>query len=103
MALEIAEAVLVGRVGVIEGARSLSCLGHALAGTPDSFLETFSYVDSDTDHLAVGDERVNWAPEALARQDIEIANADLAHREIVLAACRSLIARFGAPSPPSEP
>ena len=101
-ALEIAEAVLVGRVGIVEGARSLSCFGDALAGAPDSVLKVFSTVDSDTDHLAVGDERVNWAQEALARQDLELANADLAHREIVLAACRTLIARFGKPVPPSE-
>ena len=102
MALEIAEAVLVERVGIVEGARSLSRLGDALAGTLDSVLEVFSAVDSDTDHLAIGDERVNWAPEALARHDVELANADLAHREIVLAACRTLIARFGKPVPPSE-
>ena len=89
-----AESILNGEIGVILGSRKMSSFGYELCDDFDLDFVAFIAVDSETDHLPVDIERSNWSFEALARKDIEIADAEAFYRESVLGACRKIIDRF---------
>lgn len=95
-ALEAAEAVLGGRLGVIEGCRRLCALSHDLVPERlvDDDLVVFIAVDSETDALPTGSARQYWDPVALRREDAKIERAEAMYRDEVLAACRNVITRF---------
>jgi hypothetical protein len=93
--IEIANKVLANQIGIIEGARELAHLRWQV--TDDEFdpdFIPFVAVDSETDALPIGEERVYWASKVLVEKDQEIKEADDFYREKILAACRILIARF---------
>ena len=100
----IAQAMLDGRVGIIEGSRQLASLSHRIAVAEfDPDFTPFIGIASETSHLPVGAERQLWAADALARKDIEIHAAEEHWREWALATCRRVLERFpvssSAPSP----
>jgi hypothetical protein len=74
--VKIAKAVLNSEVGIILGSRIIQSFRPELAADFDPDFMAFVAVDSDTDHLPVDEERNNWSAEALARKDIEIAEAE---------------------------
>ena len=93
--VEIANGVLVGQIGIIEGARELAHLRWKV--TDDEFdpdFLPFISVDSETDALPIGEERAYWASHALAEKDQEIKRAEDFYREKILAACQILVVRF---------
>jgi hypothetical protein len=85
-----ANAFLAGQVGPIDTARSLARF-RGIDKQLDQILVTFVAVHSETDALPLGAERKLWNPEALKRQDIEIAKAESWCREMVSGACRGLV------------
>ena len=95
-ALEAADAVVSGRLGIIEGCRRLRELGLDLV--PDARIDNdfvvFDAVDSETDALPIGSARQHWEPAALHREDEKIEHAEAKYRDEVVAACRNLINRF---------
>ena len=93
---QIAQAILDGRVSIIAGARQIRrfCGGHAGLDERDPDLNTFVGIDSETDDLPIGDVRQYWAPDALARKDLEIARCEAMYRESALEAASHLVARF---------
>ena len=92
---EIAAQMLTGNVGMIEGARLLGGLHHEVeVGEDDPDFLMFVAIDSETDHLPVGQERQLWAPESLARKDFELGRAEGLAREDAAEACRNLVRRF---------
>jgi hypothetical protein len=98
--IAICEAILNEEIGVIAGSRILNRLEFELLHSQvgqfdrDEDFNPFVAIDSETDHLPVDRERVNWSAEALARKDKEIAESEAFHKESAFAACRHLIARF---------
>ncbi len=93
--VEAASAMLHGELGIIEGSRLLAglcCRVSSLEHDPD-FL-CFVGIDSETDHLPIGDIRQHWASEALAVKDAEIRAAESFHRDHAIAACQVLLRRF---------
>jgi Protein of unknown function (DUF2489) len=93
----VASAMLRSELGVIEGSRLLCTLRpqvSSLHHDPD-FL-TFVGIDSETDHLPVGDVRQHWAPDALVIKDQEIQAAEAFYRDLAFAGCERLLARFGS-------
>ena len=90
----ICEAALAEEIGIIAASRRLSALGWELFEQRNESFITFDAVDSETDDLPVDIERKNWSAEALHRKDVEIAAAEAAYRNNVLAACRKLIEQF---------
>jgi hypothetical protein len=58
----------------------------------------FVVIDSETDHLPMGDVRQRWAPDVLARKDVEIQEAEAFYRDCAFAACERLLARFDSTS-----
>lgn len=92
----VAEAVLSGRVGVIEGARQLVALRSSVTNNDldDDFI-AFIAIDSETDTLPVGEVRKLWAADSLIAKDREIEGTEELYRDGAVEACRRLVARFG--------
>ena len=93
-AVNIARRVLGGEVSILVAARELVGLRFAASDERDPDFLTFVAIDSETDHLPIGQEREYWAPDALAEKDVEIAKVEEWAREIGAAACKRLIERF---------
>ena len=93
----VAAAMLQGDVGLIDGARQLSTLSHDVVEywAEDEDFREFGVLDSETDHLPVGEQRALWAPAALVEKDADVARIEASARAAVLAACRRVVARFG--------
>ena len=94
--VQVASRVIAGEIGVIEGARELNQLGHEIADDFDADFMTFKAIDSETDHLPVGEVRRLWSRPALLEKDREIREAEDLHRRDGEEACRKLIRRYGA-------
>jgi hypothetical protein len=92
----LARKILRGETGVLPGsAAMLQYRWGAGLHEMDEDLLVFPGIDSQEDHLPWGSARRHWSPDALARADAEIAEAEAFHREPAFAACESLIRRFG--------
>jgi len=96
-AVEVAEGILSGSVGLLAGCRSLARFGHSLVDdwSVDSDFGLFGAVDSETDHLPLEDQRVHWDPAAFEEKQREVQAYEAKTREQVLKACRSVVTRFG--------
>jgi len=70
-------------------------LGYELGvPTDDPDFKAFVAIESETDHLPIGDVRKLWQPEALDRKANEISEAEAWARDIAADACRRIISRF---------
>ena len=92
--IEIARGITDGSVGIIEGSRKISSMRHELSDPDDVIFNIFIGIDSETDHLPVGDERRHWSKDALAAKDTEILKYEDSQRSDAQAACKRLIERF---------
>lgn len=93
--VRVARAILNGTIGIIEGSRTLHGLGHEeCADDLDPDFSIFVVIDSDTDHLPVGDVRKMWLEDALVEKDEEIRKIIDFYKEDVLRACSNIILRF---------
>ena len=96
--LDIAQGVLAGRIGIIEGARLIMPLRPDLdPENEDQDLLAITGIESQTDHLPLGPWRAEWSPEALRAKDEELAENEDFFREAMFRRCRSLIERFSRP------
>jgi hypothetical protein len=92
----VARQVVSGEVSAVQGARLIVGLGGLELSEKDEDLQALRLVDSETDHLPVGDERQHWAPAALAEKAGELARAEKWAREVALTAFKNLAERWGA-------
>jgi hypothetical protein len=99
-AREVAQAALDGRTTILEAARALVSLAHTDA-VPDIEDRKFIIaVESETDHLPIGEVRKLWAPDALQEKDVEIAGAETLYRDAFLRACQRIaIANYSPDAP----
>jgi hypothetical protein len=90
-AKEAAQAVLDGRITVLEAVRALVSLAHtdAIADVEDRKL--IIGIESETDQLPVGEVRKLWASYALKEKDVEIARAEELYRADFLETCRRIV------------
>src|SRR5262245_28920089 len=87
-ALVIARGIRSGSVGVVEGSRRLAALQSAVEpGAHEELLSAFIAIDSQTDHLPIGDQLTLWAPDALVAKRAELTEAERVHRRDALKAC----------------
>ena len=89
-----ARSILSGELGVIAGARQLCGLGHQIGADSDPDFIFFVGLDSESDHLPVGEVRQRWNPDALREKDAEIAAIELSAREKTFEICRRLIEKY---------
>jgi hypothetical protein len=91
----IAQDMIDGQVGIIDGSRQLASLRHRIdMDEMDEDFLPFVGIDSETDSLPLGDDRRHWAADALRRKDAEIAAAEAHWRGYALPACERLVVRF---------
>ena len=87
---EIAAAVLAGRTTVLLAVRELSPLAHTDAIFEEEDRILVIAIDSETDHLPIGNVRELWAPDALEEKDMEIKRAEELYRPQFLEACKRI-------------
>src|SRR5262245_38293017 len=91
-ALEVARAIRSGRIGVVEGSRRLIALREGVESPAlEELFSPFDAIDSQTDHLPIGDQLGLWAPDVVATKRAQLAEAESVHRQTALDACAALI------------
>ena len=97
--VEAASAILRGELGVIEGSRLLRSLQFEVSSLDlDPDFIPFIGIDSETDHLPIGEVRQLWAPDALVRLAPEIKAAEDKWRQRAFTAAQRLLDRFSSTS-----
>ena len=92
---ELARQILNGEIDVLDGSCKIAALRWEVeVEDSDADFMAFEGVSSETDHLPIGDEALNWSDEALARKEPELKHAREWAIESVRSECASLIARF---------
>jgi hypothetical protein len=92
-AKEISEAVLGGRLSILEGTRALRPLAFTDAIASETDRRMIIGIESETDDLPIGEVRQLWAESALEEKDLEIAPCEAFWRDKVLAVCRRILHR----------
>jgi hypothetical protein len=83
-------------VSAIVAARELANLRHRVGvDRDDSDFLVCVAIDSETDALPIGSVRQYWAPDALAKKDEEIAEAEVWAMKVGEAAFQNIARRFG--------
>ena len=90
----LAQSILSGELGVVEGSRHLAKLGFEVGAEDDPRFIFFVGVDSETDHLPLGEVRHHWSPDALLAKDEELKSFEISVRERAFEICRSLIDKY---------
>lgn len=92
-AYAVADAVIRGEMGAVEGSRVLSRMQNELdlGKVETDLMLTFIGVDSETDDLPLGDERDLWNPQALSEKDADLQAYQAKVQEPVRKACSRLI------------
>ncbi len=90
-AKEIAQGALDGRTTVLEAVRVLASLAHTDAVADVEDRKFIIGIESETDHLPVGEVRKVWASSALKEKDVEIARAAELGRADFLETCRRIV------------
>ncbi|CAG9267560.1 DUF2489 domain-containing protein [Paraburkholderia unamae] len=94
--VDIAQAMLDGKLPFLEGAVQVLAIRSQLSGIADRDpdFDVFVVIHSETDHLPLEEQRSMWLPEALDRLDPEIKQSEEWARSFAPQACRNLIERF---------
>jgi hypothetical protein len=84
------DAALSGQTTILEAVRQLFVLAHtdAIADEADRIL--IIAIESETDHLPVGEVRKYWASDALQAKETEIARTETLWRDKFLDACKRI-------------
>jgi hypothetical protein len=97
--VEIAQAILEERSGIIAGAREMMWLRLDVdPDQEDEDLLGMAGIESQTDHLPLGEVRQHWDAEALLAKDAELAEQEAFFRESALACCRAIAERYSRPA-----
>jgi len=91
----VAKSILSGELGIVMGARQLVPWRLDVDAENDPDFTFFVGVDSETDHLPVGEVRSRWSPDALKAKDDELRTFEAAVRDRAFRACESLIQKYG--------
>lgn len=91
---EVCQSVVVGKIGLVEGIRSLVSLSFELECEDEEPFLSFRGIDSQSDHFPLGECRNLWDNEALAREDASRVMFERDFMEKVVADCNEIIQRF---------
>jgi hypothetical protein len=94
----LAAAMLASDISYFEGACEVLRLKASIGGVPerDPDFDAFFVIESETDHLPLKAQQHLWNSEALAMLAPEFDKTEEWAGTFAPAACRGLIARFGA-------
>ena len=85
--------ILSGELGIVAGARQLSGLRLDVDAERDADFIFFVGVDSETDHLPVGEVRSRWSADTLKAKNEELQAYEASVRGRAFEVCKSLIPR----------
>lgn len=100
--VSIAEQILCGQLGLLEGSIQLTQLGQQIdretnttcfVSYPEEF-NIFAVIASDADSFPMGEWRRHWNPKALAEQDKEKKEHEQFYQEEAYAACQNLMDKY---------
>lgn len=89
-----AQRILSGESSIVAGARQLATLRFDVGAEQDSDFIFFVGVDSETDHLPIGEARLRWSADVLKEKDEQLQAYERSVRERAFQVCRSLIQRY---------
>jgi hypothetical protein len=90
-----AREVLAGELGVLEAARVIAWYSSYIdPEQEDSDLLGIAGVESQTDHLLLGEYRFAWPPDVLVVKEAEIAEAEVLFGPGMLESCIALVRRY---------
>jgi hypothetical protein len=92
--VHVARQILDGKVGIVAGARELTRLRFPSRAELDSDILVFVGIDSETDHLPLGNVRRQWNAEVLKVKDEELKCYEDRVKERAFSACKNLIAKY---------
>ena len=101
--VRVAHSILDGSIGIVAGARQLTRLRFPSRAENDSDILVFVGIDSQTDHLPLGDVRRLWNIDVLKVKDEELQAYEAQVRERAFGSCKSLIARYESVLTSREP
>ncbi len=92
--VEVANAMLDGRMNLIEGVRSICALRHAIDLADNEVFMPIRAIESETDHFPLGEMRAHCSTDYLQRMDEEMRQYldDASHD--ILAACSKIVRIF---------
>lgn len=90
----VARQILSGELGLVAGARRLSCLRFDVDAKHDPDFAFFVGVDSETDHLPLEEVRSRWSSDALKVKDEELQRYETTVRGRALEVCQHLIGKY---------
>ncbi len=100
--VKLATQILREELGVIEGVRQLTRHLNRNENLEDEDILSLIGVDSQSDHLPIGDVRKHWDPKALEEKDQEIAEFEADFKDTVFETCKRLIKKYGGTSSSSN-
>ena len=93
--MKTAEGILDGSIGIVEGCRMMNeFIAFAELDIDEDDRMTFQSVESQTDHLPVGEVRNLWNEEALKKKDEEIKKAEIMFTGIVKDSCNFILNKY---------
>ncbi|MGY8685949.1 hypothetical protein Q2941_50925 [Bradyrhizobium sp. UFLA05-153] len=91
--LETARRVLSGRTSSIEGARIIASRRFKARLEDDPDILPFVGIDSETEALPFGSDRIHWQAQALSELKSKIDEAEAWARNFAASHCQKLLAR----------
>ncbi len=92
--IDLCHSVISGQTSIIEGARSILAYREDMGEGDNKGWNIFVVVESDSDHLPVGEIRQHWAEDALRAKDIEIKNFESFYRKPMIEACYAISTEY---------
>ena len=93
--MKTAEGILNGSIGIVEGCRMMNeFIAFAELDIDEDDRMTFQSVESQTDHLPIGEVRKLWNEEALKKKDEEIRKAEIMFTGIVKDSCSFIVNKY---------
>ena len=91
--------MLAGRISFLDGARALLRLRTEAGLADDPAFQPFVLIESETDHLPIGQQRKYWSEAALVAKEPDIQRAEEWAVRTAEAEAKALADRFGAETP----
>lgn len=92
---EVAREIISGQLGIVLGSRIMVGLIKWLSREEQKIFLPFIAVESETDDLPLGEARLRWDRDALARKDREVEAYLERAQDSIYEACQEVLARYG--------
>jgi hypothetical protein len=92
--VSVAEAMIVGKMDLIEGVRKITALRHEIGDGDDQVFVPIRAIESETDHFPVGAIRTQYTSDYLKRLDEEMTLYLADAKQDILGACREIVRMY---------